>query len=379
MIDAVYLLVWPRSLFVWEARLVLQAFGSENWIEKVAHLLREAFQDPEVADTFEARFAPPAKGWGVASGEVEDEARTWLIELLAAGSRLEQYKEPVYWAERNSARGAAPGDHLDFTFPRAFVDLIHTFGATGYFPKILPVVCVDDYSDQPDVSLALRRATKLDIPWPMTDDEADSLPEPTLYSLIEYFHDQAARPRRAWSHNFNECGLHYEDFNSRSGHIVYRWKLNELLKTHGVPLRLGSSGEEQGRLIRHFNSPLDDLAAAEVTKRSSTPQDEVAHAIRLFRGRDATVAAKRAAIVMLYGEMEPRRKAIERKISSGDESDLFRIANQFNIRHRDKAQRTDYGEEFLDWVFWTNLATIRLLDDISNRQTPPSDKTTEKS
>lgn len=169
-----------------------------------------------------------------------------VVELLADDSHLQQYKEPVYWAERNSDGSSPAVVHLDLTFPQAFLDVVESLRKTGYFPKVLPVICVDDYSDALDVRLALRRATKIDIPWPMNPFEADALPEAALYSLIEYFHDQAARPRRSWFHNHNECGLHYEDCNSRSGQIVYRWKVNELLKAHNMPLRLGSSGEEQG-------------------------------------------------------------------------------------------------------------------------------------
>jgi hypothetical protein len=63
--------------------------------------------------------------------------------------------------------------------------------------------------------------------------------------------------------------------------------------------------------------------------------------------------------------MEPKKGVIEKRISSKDASDLFHIANKFTFRHRDKLQKADYGEEFLDWIFWANLATVRLLDDLA--------------
>jgi hypothetical protein len=287
--------------------------------------------------------------------------------LLEDESRSQPYKEPIYWAERNAKELSPLGTDLGLTFPRAFLDLIEQMRQTGYFPRVLPFDCVDDYSDGPDTATEMRRATKLEIPWPLTDEQADALPEPALYSLIEFFHHHAQRPRTSWYHSFNECGLHYDNFNARSGQSVYRWRVNSLLAVYKIPLHLGSSGDEVGQLVRRFRSPLDNLAAEQVAQRASNTRDEVSHAVRMYRNRDASIVDKRAAIALLAGEMEPKRRIIERKISAGDESDLFRIANQFTIRHRDKAQKADFGEEFLDWVFWTYLATIRLLDDIAAR------------
>lgn len=368
MMDPVFELSWPRRLFDWEAKSILQDFGSGDWVRKVEQLLREAYHDDEVANYFGSRFAAAAQGWPAQPGQKEDDARDWFVALLADETRLRPYREPVYWAERNSDGTASTVADLGSTFPRTFLGLVNDLSQTGYFPKVLPVPCVDDYSDLPDARLAIRKATKLDIPWPMNGKEIDALPEPALYSLVEYFHDQAMRPRSSHFHSFNQCGLHYDDFNVPSGRIVYRWKVNALLVAHNMPLRLGSTAEEQGRLFRHFSSPLDDLATEQVARRAEDPGDEVAHAVRMYRNRNATIVDKRAAIALLAGEMEPRRRTIERKISAGDEADLFRIANKFTIRHRDKAQQSDYGEEFLDWVFWTYVATVRLLDDITQRQ-----------
>ncbi|WP_066285548.1 hypothetical protein [Arthrobacter sp. B6] len=369
MNDPTYALLWPRPLFEWEARRILELpSGDPEWVSKVSHLLLEAYEDEEVASAFLAAIPPDnayTRTWLPQSDAL---ARAWLTDLLKDHSRLRPYKAPVYWAERNGAANALAADKPYETFAEDFFELITELEEVGYFPKVLKKNCVDDPLDLDEVRKTIRRATKLDVKWPMTPGDIFGLSDGAVYSLVEYFHDQAQRPRTATIHSYGDCGLHYQNWNSQSGQSVYRWRLNALLENHRVPLRLGSSGEEQGRLIRHFNSPLDDLASSEITKRADAPEDEVAHAVRKFRARDASIAEKRAAIVMLYGEMEPKRKAIGRKLSSGDESDLFRIANTFNLRHRDKSQKSDYGEEFLDWVFWTNLSTLRLLDELARRQ-----------
>lgn len=367
MTDPVYALTWPRELFEWEARRILALPKTDtDWLDKAGHLLFEAYHDEEVAITFRARFsAHVASGWGVVIDPPTE--RVWLTDLLKDNSRLRPYTAPVYYAERHGAADALAPGTTDATFAQEFFELIDEMQETGYFPKVLPRDCVDGYLDRDAVREAIRRATKLAVTWPLKATQIEKLPDAALYSLVEYFHDQAQRPRRSWYHQHSDCGLHYEDFNSTSGQSVYRWRVNSLLTDHKMPLRLGTSGEEQGRLIRFFNTPLDDLAAQQITERASDPEDEVAHAVRKFRARNATVIDKRAAIALLYGELEPKRSAIRKKVSSGDESDLFRIANGFTIRHRDKAQRAEYGEEFLDWTFWTCLATAKLMDEIAAR------------
>ncbi len=51
-----------------------------------------------------------------------------------------------------------------------------------------------------------------------------------------------------------------------------------------------------------------------------------------------------------------------------DEGALFNIANNFQIRHLNEAQKRDYDPVFLDWVFWLNLATVELTDRLLARQ-----------
>lgn len=381
MTDPAYALLWPRPLFEWEARRILELpLDTPEWASMVSHLLLEAYEDEAVASAFLAAIPSYnvfARSAGVPQSDVL--ARAWVSDLLKDDSRLRPYKAPVYWAERNGAAGTLAADKSFETFADDFFELTGEMEEAGYFPKVLKKDCVDDPIDLDEVRKTIRRATKLDIKWPMSPGDIFALSDGAVYSLVEYFHDQAQRPRTATHHSYGDCGLHYQNWNNQTGQSVYRWRVNTLLERHRVPLRLGSSGEEQGRLITHFNSPLDDLASSEISKRADAPEDEVAHAVRKFRARDASIAEKRAAIVMLYGEMEPKRKAVGRKLSSSDESDLFRIANTFNLRHRDKSQKSDYGEELLDWVFWTTLSTLRLLDELAHRPSAAASVSTEAS
>jgi hypothetical protein len=367
--DPVYSLSWPRPLFAWEAHRILQTASDAELLPWAQQLLREAFEDEGVAEAFAAKMAAQraADAWGVPSPTV-DPVRPWLHALLTDEARLAPYQPPVYFAERHS------GGHIDlepdsrFTFAEDFVELLNTMSSAGYFPKVLPKVCEDNWTEPIDVAREIRRATKQVVEWPLSAVDAKFLPDVTVYSLVEYFNDQAQRPRRAYWHDWNNCGYDYSDFNRESGGAVYRWRVNALLSYHKAPLRLGSVGAERGRLIHSFSQEQDAVLTQEVESRSGNPTDEVAHAIRMFRARNANNIDKRAALALLYKRLEPKRKYLESKTTRGDVDDIFKIANTYHIRHSVGKQFKEEREEYLEWMFWIFLSMARLLDALEARQ-----------
>lgn len=372
MSDPVYALSWPRALFVWEAHRILQTAQEHKLRLWTEHLLREAFEDEGIAEVFAAKLEAiaTADAWGVPSKPTAsaDTPRGWLQALLTDEKRLKPYKPPVYYAERHSSYLADIGPDTRYSFAEDFIELVEEMSRAGYFPKILPKICEDEtWSETIDVSKELRRATRQVIEWPLTPVQASMLPEPTVYSLVEYFNDQAQRPREAVWHNWNECGFDYSAFNRESGGAVYRWRVNELLDSHEAPLRLGSVGEEQGRLVHYFSGEQDALLTAEIESRKTEPLDEVAHAIRMFRARGANNIDKRAALAILAGRLETKRKYLEGKTSKGDVDDIFHIANKYHIRHR-KDQVSEEREEYLDWMFWNFFSMVRLLAALEAKQ-----------
>ncbi|MEE2522624.1 hypothetical protein V1639_10670 [Pseudarthrobacter sp. J75] len=370
MSDPVYSLSWPRTLFVWEAHRILQSASETELLPWTQHLLREAFEDEGVAEEFAAKMASQrdAATWGVPAPTVNP-VRPWLQALLTDEARLAPYQPPVYFAERHS------GGHIDlepdsrYTFAEDFIDLVNTMSSKGYFPKILPKICEDDNWTEPmDVTREIRRATKQAVDWPLSPMDAKHLPDVTVYSLVEYFNDQAQRPRKSEWHNWNNCGFDYSDFNRESGGAVYRWRVNTLLSQHKAPLMLGSVGKERGRLVHSFSREQDALLTQEVENRAENRADEVAHAIRMFRARNANNIDKRAALALLYKRLEPQRKYLESKTTKGDVDDIFNIANRYHIRHSVGKQFSEEREEYLEWMFWNFFSMVRLLDALEAKQ-----------
>jgi hypothetical protein len=97
-------------------------------------------------------------------------------------------------------------------------------------------------------------------------------------------------------------------------------------------------------------------------------RDRVERAVAQFRDRHATVADKRDATRTLADVLEQRKRLLKRRLSSRDESALFDIMNNVELRHLDEQQKSDYDSAFLDWVFWWYLATVEFTDRLLTRQ-----------
>lgn len=352
---------WPRELFLWEGQRIASQKSEDNFLNMVAALFAEAFQDEDVAENIEPRNA---RLWSplISAGE---KPRDVLEALLKNPSRLKAYEPRKYWIERTSGVSTVA---YEASLSKAFVELINELRELNYFPKVLREQCIDDNDSWSlDPSPEISRAIHAEISWP-TDFVKGTVSNDVLYSVIEYFHDQAQRPRTRFHHDHQGCGYHHNDHNKQSGAVVYRWYINALLEQYGIELRLSSAVGEQGHLIRHSKLALDDLAdqLALPAPGTKTEDGTIADAIRLYRSRESTSNTRRAAVTQLIGVMEKHRSQFKKiQFTSGDENDLFGIFNNFNLRHSNETQKGKYSDDFLDWIYWITLSAIQLLKTIA--------------
>lgn len=361
-----YQLVWPVELFVWEAQRVL-SLDDGLLVDAVDHLLTEAFLDATALSDWRSAVEEATSVWGP-QDVVLAKKRAWLKGLLSDGKRLAPYIAPTYFAERHGHTGGQSEPHVNLAM--AFATLLTDLQDHGYFPQALPKDCVDEAVDWGWVSEQARHAIHLPFEWDGSRDASRDWDEPTLYSLMEYFHDAAQRPRSPGHvHHFAGCGPHYAEHNSESGALVYRWRANALLDRYGVGMRLGKTGAERGRVVVRFGGDIDRRADERASRGADDPADEVALAVRTFRQRGASSAQKRSALTLLAGELEHRRQRLK-VVLKEDEDALFKIANRFGIRHKRSGQQTDYGEEFLDYIFAIYLDSVMLMERLERRAGP---------
>lgn len=364
MAEPTYALSWPRELFEWEAKRILDT-GSGFPADKIALLLEEAFEDADVAEQFR-RMGPAVFSWTSEPQTNYASAEEWFTALLNDKTRLRPFQPPRYWAQRNNVHQQDEGTEPLAGFAGQFFDLIKNFSETGYTPKVMPKWCPDaDNPSEEWISRQISSAIRIPVAWEELTQNPGAVSDDLIYSLVEYFHDQAQRPRTYSTHEYGGCGRHYSDYDAIAGRTIYRWRLNQLLRDHNIPLQLAAKGDELGRLVREFSPPFQDLVESQVTARTQ-PGDEIAHAIRDFRSRGASIVVKRTAITLIANNFETRRQALKAHLKK-DEQDLFNIANNFKLRHRNDGQKEEYGHEFADWIFWNFLAAVELLDALERR------------
>lgn len=354
-----FTLRWPRELFIFEAKQLLKRPDFEGFPQRVSALCAEAFIDSDVERTLDNAFFG---GWGKEQ-EHRQRAAAFLQKLIDEPQRLHGYTRRKYYNERHFSSRSTP--QLNTPLATSFLKLIQEMSRSGYFPDVLPKECVDDLSTHDvDPSDVISRAIGVDVSWPEDLDE-NRLFDHLLYSIIEFFHDKAQRPRRYTFHNFSNCGNDYFDYSKFSGSVVYRWRVNEMLEQHGIELRLGNDGPETGFLIKRSALPMEGLAdqvVDEVPEGDHDHKEKLQSAIRAYRRRDADIHDRRKAISHLADILERHRNEFKKvQRFKKDEQDLFNMYNNFMIRHERDGQKDDYPEEYLDWIFWTSLAAIQLV------------------
>lgn len=340
------------------------ALPDEQIISAIKQLLIEAIADRSASKDFEHVVSNPSFEWGF-EGDTEI-AKQWLTGIIQTPDCLVPYTTPAYWAQRE---GLLTDKHeSSSSLAKSFALLLLEMQHEGYFPMALPRDCVDDSVDWGSVSKNASKALLLDFAWDGSVHSALQWNEPLLYSLMEYFHDEAQRPRvEDFIHTYGGCGPHYGLHNSESGRVVYRWRVNGLLEKYRSNFHLGSTGEEQGRLIRVFSSDFEERADERVRAAEANPEDQVSLAIRQFRAREASVAQKRHALTLLANVLEQRRNAMKIELGN-DESDLFNIANNFGFRHFRSGQKEEFGEDFLDYLFTVFFAATLLMESLEQRE-----------
>ncbi len=141
-----------------------------------------------------------------------------------------------------------------------------------------------------------------------------------------------------------------------------------------MPLRLAETGSDAGLLVHATGDPRDELTDRALNTDDPRDRAEVQHAVALFRGRAVSREGKRSAIFTLGRVLEERRPLVEATLTKKDAGALFQIGNEFDLRHRraashGKAQRDDYDDAFLDWVYWWYLSTVELTNQLLEGRT----------
>lgn len=343
---------WPRDAFVDELEAVLaRPDNGEGPAGEL--LLREAFTGTAPSEAFSA-----AKFGG----------RGVLAELSSRRSELreEDVTRAPYRIERVRA-AAEPQQRPDWDrAKRGFGRLFSELDSRGYLDQAWGMDCVDAQRDWTVVTDAFEAALGLSDVWPF---RLQDWSEDVFLSVVEVVHDAVARPRVVVSyHSYADCGEHYGSYARAPGQAVFRFRIARIFQEAGIPYRLAASGEDYGRVVAVTDDAREDLLHRVVVAAQPSERAEIGHAIALFRSRTATRENKRSAVATLARILEQHRATLKKALFSRDERSLFQIANEFDIRHSNARQMSNYDDAFLSWVFWWYLGTVELFNSLAARE-----------
>jgi hypothetical protein len=366
-----YELAWPREVFRDEATALLRMSG-DHWPSMVEWFLREAFASDVPADDWRDR------NWAGSSDVLVGAAGTrfrlapevsrakYLQALRDAADKCQERSAPrAYWPARHTVPSPAPLEDLSAEIRASWARCVQYFRDRGYFERVAPGDCCDNPAEDQDCVLSRESDRRLNITnlWPLQPGTWD---EDTFYGLVEVVHDLVSRPRHRVFHDYGG-DWHFSKFARAPACALYRYEVNRILARYGTGLELASKGEDLGRLVRQLDDARQDLMAAAFATPADPDRRTLEHAVALFRSRTAGREDRRSACIALVGLLEERRSVLKERLLSKDEGALFRIANEFGLRHRNARQRADYDESYLEWIFWIFLATYELTDRLAAR------------
>jgi hypothetical protein len=230
----------------------------------------------------------------------------------------------------------------------------------GYLDESFGFYCVDSGHlpgkiRDPELQILLE-IRKKDL-WPI-EDHIDGYSEDDLFDMIEFLFEYTSKPIDGTYHHYNDCGMHWETFNKSEGQSVFVSKINDVLALYCIPYELSDNGE----ILEKPEKGFEPIFKADIPTEDRNVADRVSAAILRFRRHGSTIDDRRQAVRDLADVFEYLRPKVKDLISNQDERDLFNIANNFDIRHHNEKQKTDYDTNIWhSWMFYFYLSTIHVV------------------
>jgi hypothetical protein len=241
---------------------------------------------------------------------------------------------------------------------RLFKDLYIKFNTKDYFQEAFGYICVDMGNVAgtlgTDIGAEIFRKVRKPSLWPIVDS-CLNYSEDDLFDVVEFLYDHISAPTDGDYHSYQDCGWHYQTFDTDKGRKEFRNEVNQLLSDYSTGFGLSEDGE----IFAFPDAGMASLLDASVpTYDPKNVEELVENAKRKFRLHRASVEDRKDAIKDLADVLEFLRPKLKNVIKD-DESDLFQLANKFGIRHHNLEQKTDYDKTiWYSWMFYYYLATI---------------------
>lgn len=269
----------------------------------------------------------------------------------------------MYYSQRNQP-GQAGRPSLDLPTAWQFFTVDYfRLKKQGYFAQAFGQHCVDDGflpgTAGEDVAAYVHRKTWIPSVWPISS--CSEVPkEAVFFTIVEFLFDHISKPTDSTYHDWDDCGYHHHAFDQDEGRAEWLAAMNDILFHYGAGYKLSNTGivELLGPDGLHdiLDAPIPAILPPERV------DDRISHAIAVYRRGTSSWEDRRNAVRDLVDVLEFLRPSAKKALAKPDEQALFRIANQFWVRHNDHKQKTEYDQPtWLAWKFYLYLSSIHLV------------------
>lgn len=270
-----------------------------------------------------------------------------------------------YQSRKNGNRASS----VDLSELRELVKSAYDFYEhAGYLVEAFGFSCVDTGFEPgfagSNVDAYVRVTIQSSTIWP-PDQQYRTWSEEEVFTFVEFLYDHVSKPLKREMHTWNNCGYHYSNFHRVMGREEYRERINVVLAQYGQGWQLQYNGE----ILSLPPSGMQTLIDAQLPTKDSTVTNKVADATMKFRRHGSSLTDRQDAVRNLADVLEWLRPQIKEALLKDDEQELFKIANNFGIRHMNQNQKLQYDKAiWLSWMFYHYLNTINAFLHILRKQ-----------
>jgi hypothetical protein len=236
-----------------------------------------------------------------------------------------------------------------------------TLRKEGYFDESFGFWCdVDEINilgKVVDVNLEIVLNIRKKHLWPI-EEFIDTYNEDDFFDIIEFLYTHVSKPIDGSSHGWNNFCQHWETFNKANGQKEFREKINKILEMYIYRYELS----EKGEILTKPDAGFEKIFEADIPSNDKSVTEKIDSAILQYRRHGSTIDDRKQAVRNLADVLEYLRPKVKSILTKQDEKDLFNLANNFDIRHHNEKQKTNYDTAlWLSWMFYYYLATIHVL------------------
>lgn len=207
-------------------------------------------------------------------------------------------------------------------------------------------------------------------PFPISKWSQEEITKNNIFDTLEFLYDHLSKPGELID-MVNNTGWQYADygeFDEIEAKKEFRNKLNAFLSDFPP----GFFISEEGEILALGENGLSQILDTEIPKYDEGNIDKkIENAIKKWRNRDISFDEKKEAIREIADVFEWLKKTgkLNLVLDKKDESDLFKIANNFAIRHHNPSQKFNYDQKiWYAWMFHIYLATYHAVSRVLLRE-----------